>query len=274
LDASTGFRKKASMALQVFASSVNFGRKGTIIWDSPEMIGMQVFILPLFQISFFAILAQYIGYQGSAVQYIVVGNALQAMSYSSVFAVANITSSDKWQGTIASLIVTPANRMALFVGRAVFQSGLSVVIVLGGLFYATELFGVSFASADLPGVLLVILITSVTMMSFGLLISSIGLFMRTAMIVANIFLFLTMLVSGVNFPVSSLPGWLQPVGYAIPMTYGTSAIRQAISGDSLGKIAPLLGDEILVGAVVLVLGYLLMVGFERLARKTGRFEEY
>ena len=262
------------MALQVFLSSVKFGRKGTVIWDSPEMIGMQVFILPLFQISFFAILATYIGYQSSAVQYIVVGNALQTMSYSAVFAVANITSQDKWQGTLATLIVTPANRMALFVGRAVFQAGLSVVIVAGGLFYAAELFGVSFASADIAGVLLVILITSVTMMSFGLLISSIGLFMRTAMIVANIFLFLTMLVSGVNFPVSSLPAWLQPVGYAIPMTYGTSAIRLAIAGGSLGKIAPLLGDEILAGAVVLVLGYMLMVGFERLARKTGRFEEY
>ena len=83
------------MAVRVFASSINFGRKGTVIWDSPEMIGMQVFLLPLFQISFFAILAQYIGYQGSQVQYIVVGNALQAMSYSAVFAVANITSSDK-----------------------------------------------------------------------------------------------------------------------------------------------------------------------------------
>ena len=274
MDPSTGLRRKASMALQVFASSINFGRKGTIIWDSPEMIGMQVFLLPLFQISFFAILAQYIGYQGAAVQSIVIGNALQTMSYSSVFAVANITSADKWQGTLATLIVTPANRMALFVGRAAFQSGLSVVIVLGGLFYASELFGVSFTSADIPGVLLVILITSVTMMSFGLLISSIGLFMRTAMIVANIFLFLTMLVSGVNFPVSNLPGWLQPVGYAIPMTYGTSAIRLAIAGDPLGRIAPLLGDEVLVGAAVLVLGYLLMVGFERLARTTGRFEEY
>ncbi len=94
------------------------------------------------------------------------------------------------------------------------------------------------------------------------------------MIVANIFLFITMLVSGVNFPVSSLPAWAQPVGYAIPMTYGTSAIRLAIAGASLGGISPLVEDEIFVGAVAIVLGYFLMVGFERLARKTGRFEEY
>jgi len=112
------------------------------------------------------------------------------------------------------------------------------------------------------------------MMSFGLLISSIGLFMRTAMIVANVFLFLTMLLSGVNFPVSSLPGWVQPISYAIPMTYGTTAIRMAISGATLSAISALLAEEVLAGAAVLLSGYALMVGFERLARKTGRFEEY
>ncbi|MDA4122333.1 MAG: ABC transporter permease [Thaumarchaeota archaeon] len=274
MDTSTSLRRRVSMAVQVFTSSIGFGRKGTVIWDSPEMIAMQVFLLPLFQISFFAVLAQYLDYSGSAVQYIVVGNALQAMSYSAVFAVANITSTDKWQGTLETLMVTPANRMALFVGRAVFQSGLSALIALGGLFYASELFGVSFAHADVVGVLLVVLVTSVTMMCFGLLISSVGLFLRTAMILANIFLFLTMLVSGVNFPLSTLPGWAQPVGYAIPMTYGTSAIRLAISGASLGGIGSLVADEVLVGAVAIMLGYLTMVGFERLARKTGRFEEY
>lgn len=274
METPTSLRERAILALQVFISSVKFGRKGTIVWDSPEMVGMQILILPLVQISFFAILAQYIGYPSSEVQYIVVGNALQVMSYASVFSVANITSQDKWQGTLQTLMVTPANRMALLVGRATFQAGLSAVIVLAGLLYAAIFFGVSFAYADVAGVLLVIAITSVTMMSFGLLISSIGLFMRTAMVVANVFLFLTMLVSGVNFPVSSLPLWLQPIGYAIPMTYGTTAIRLAIGGAPLGSIAPQLGYEILSGAGVLMVGYILMVGFERLARKTGRFEEY
>lgn len=270
----TGARERAARVFQVFTSSVKFGRKGTIIWDSPDMIAMQVFILPLVQISFFAILAQYIGYASSGVQYIVVGNALQAMSYASVFSVANITSQDKWQGTLQTLIVTPANRMALFVGRASFQALLSAAVSLVGLLYAAVFFGVNFGNADVPGVLLVVLVTSVTMMSFGLLISSIGLFMRTAMIVANVFLFLTMLVSGVDFPVSSLPGWLQPVSFAIPMTYGTTAVRMAIGGSTLPALAPQLGYEVVVGALVLVVGYVLLIGFERLSRKTGRFEEY
>ncbi|MGI0078479.1 MAG: ABC transporter permease, partial [Nitrososphaerales archaeon] len=254
--------------------SLTFGRKGTIIWDSYEMWVMEILILPLMQMAFFAFLAGYLNYGTSYVQYVVVGNALQVMSFSAVFAVANITSQDKWQGTLPSLIVTPANRMALLVGRAFFQVLMSTLIAVTGLIYAGLVFGVSFSSANFVGIAIAIVLTSLAMISFGLLISAIGLYMRTAMIVANIFLFLTLLVSGVNFPVSTLPLWLQPVSYAIPMTYGVEALRMAVSGGSLLSMLLVLVQELVNGLVVLFIGYLLLIGFERLARSTGRLEEY
>lgn len=266
--------KKISLGLKTFRGSLIFGRKGTILWDSYDMWIMEIFLLPLAQMAFFAFLASYLNYGQSYVQYVVVGNALQVMSFSAVFAVANITSQDKWQGTLPSLIVTPANRMALLVGRAFFQVLMSTLIAVTGLVYAGIIFGVSFSSANLVGIAIVIFLTSITMISFGLLISGIGLFMRTAMIVANIFLFLTLLVSGVNFPVSALPAWLQPVSYAIPMTYGVNALRMAISGASLLSMVPVLIQELVNGLVVLFIGYLLLIGFEKLARSTGRLEEY
>ncbi len=266
--------KKISLGLQTFKGSLTFGRKGTIIWDSYEMWVMQIFILPLMQMAFFAFLAGYLNYGASYVQYVVVGNALQVMSFSAVFSVANITSQDKWQGTLPSLIVTPANRMALLIGRAFFQVLMSTMIAVTGLVYSWLIFGVSFSSANLVGIAIVIILTSLAMISFGLLISGIGLFMRTAMIVANIFLFLTLLVSGVNFPISSLPIWLQPISYSIPMTYGVDALRMAISGASLMAMFPVLIQELVNGLAVLLVGYLLLIGFEKLARSTGRLEEY
>jgi ABC-2 type transport system permease protein len=270
LSASSRFQ----MAYRVFKGAFFFGRKGLIIWDSWEMWVMQIVITPIAQIGFFAFLSIYLGYTLQATQFIVVGNALQAMSFSAVFAVANITSQDKWQGTLPSTMVTPANRVALFVGRAWFQVILSALIAAAGLLYAGTIFGVSFANADFAGIAAVVLLTSVAMIGFGLLISSIGLYMRTALIVANIFLFVTLLLSGVNFPVSTLPGWLQPVSWTIPLTYGTEAVRMAIAGTSMYGLLPILGWEALDGLLVLVAGFALFSGFESLSRKTGRFEEY
>jgi len=171
-------------------------------------------------------------------------------------------------------MVTPANRLALFIGRAWFQVLLSALIASAGLVYAATIFGVSFAAADFGGIAVAVLLTSVAMIGFGLLISAVGLYLRTALIVANIFLFVTLLLSGVNFPVSELPAWLQPVSWAIPLTYGTQAVRMAISGSSLSALLPTLGWEALDGLLVMVAGYLLFTGFENLSRRTGRFEEY
>lgn len=274
LGARLGFGERFRRALRVFVGAFLFGRKGLIIWDSWEMWVMQIVITPIAQIGFFAFLSIYLQYPLSVTQFIVIGNALQSMSFSAVFAVANITSQDKWQGTLPSTIVTPANRAALYVGRAMFQVLLSSLIAAAGLLYAGTIFGVSFADANFLGIAIVILLTSAAMISFGLLISAIGLYMRTALIVANIFLFVTLLLSGVNFPVSVLPLWLQPASYAIPLTYGTTALRMAIAGSSLSSLLLPLAEEALDGVLVLVAGYLLFTGFENLARKTGRFEEY
>lgn len=266
--------KKVSLFFRVFVGSVLFGRKGTILWDSWEMWVMQIFITPPAEMAFFYLLAIAVYQNTAAAQYTVIGNAVQSMSFAAVFAVANITSQDKWQGTLQNLMVTPANRMALFIGRASFQIFMSAVITVAALIYAHFLFGVSFANTDYAALGIAIMLTSVMMISFGLLISSIGLFMRTAMIVANIFLFLTMLVSGVNFPVSTLPIWLQPISWAIPMTYGVEAARGAIQGASVFSLGIIFLQEFIDGIAVLFAGYFLLKGFESLARKSGRLEEY
>ncbi|MDG7014283.1 MAG: ABC transporter permease [Nitrososphaerota archaeon] len=265
---------RLQMAYRVFIGAFFFGRKGLIIWDSWEMWVMQIFITPIAQMGFFAFLSVYLKYPLSVTQFIVVGNALQSMSFSAVFAVANITSQDKWQGTLPSTMVTPANRVALFIGRAWFQVLLSSLIAGAGLLYAGTVFGVSFAQADFLGVAVVVFLTSIAMTTFGLLISAVGLYMRTALIVANIFLFVTMLLCGIDFAVSTLPIWLQPLSWAIPLTYGVEAVRMAIAGASITTLLPILGWEALDAALVMLAGFGLFSGFELLSRRTGRFEEY
>lgn len=257
---------------KTFKGSMLFGRKGTIVWSSYDMVIIEILVLPLMQMSFFAFLGKYLDYPTAMIQYIVVGNAIQSMSFSSVFAVANITSQDKWQGTLQNLMVSPSNRFALFTGRATFEIAMSAAISAAGMIYAVSLYHVSLASANMAALIFSILLTSLTMMGFGLLISSIGLYMRTSMIVANVFLFLGMLVSGVNFPVSVLPSWLQVVSYSIPLTYGVQAVRESLVSSPAVGITLL--HEAVVGLIIILAGYFIMLLFERIARKYGKFETY
>ena len=91
---------------------------------------------------------------------------------------------------------------------------------------------------------------------------------------ANVFLFISLLVCGVNFPIYYLPSWLRVLSYIIPMTYGVSAMRMAISGSSIPELSGIIFTEISVGIIVILVAYVLMKFFEYLARKTGRLEQY
>lgn len=260
--------------LRIFLSSAQFAFKALFSWLRPEMWLMQVLTLPLFEMAFFVYLARFVAPAAANVAFIAVGNAMQVASFSSIFAVCNLTSEEKWQGTLVPLIASPANRFPLFLGRATFQilNGMATIAV--GFLYATFIFGVDMSHTNFLSLALVVLITSLAMTGFGLMLGSVGLFMRTAMIIANIFLFIGQLLCGVNFPVTVLPIWLQPFSYAIPMTYGTMAARAAVQGSGILQLGPVLLQEIGAGFASILIGYLLFRGFEILAIRRGKLEEY
>ncbi|HVO77230.1 MAG TPA: ABC transporter permease [Methanomassiliicoccales archaeon] len=263
-----------SNPIRVFWSSAVLAKRALFAWLSPAMWIMQLFAMSLFQIAFFAYVAVYVNNPEVSVAYVVVGNALQSIAYASIFAVCNITGEEKQQGTLEPILVTPASRFSIFVGRAMFQilNGFATVVI--AFVYAAFIFNVDFSQADFVALALVCVVTSFAMTGFGLMISSLGLYLRTSMIVANIFLFVGLLLCGVNFPVAWLPTWIQPISYAIPMTYGTAAARMAVTGSNTFDIGGLLIIEALVGFAAIVVGYLMFHHFEKIARSKGTMERF
>ena len=194
------------------------------------------------------------------------------LSWNTVFSVINITSHDKWDGTLPLLLATPAHRLPIFVGRAmvhVFDGMLSVTI---SFLYAAFLFGVSFGSTSILTLIVVVFLTSFAMAGFGLLVGGLSFYFREPLVFANIFTFILLIFCGINFPVEELPQFLQPVSQVFPLTYGVDAGRRVIAGATLTEVAPLLSQMLLVGFVSIVLGYVFFRSFEHVARKTGRIE--
>ena len=111
-----------------------------------------------------------------------------------------------------------------------------------GLVYASTLFGVHIAPSAVPAVALSVVLTAVAMVGFGLLLGGVALYLRTSIILGNIFLFVGLLLSGVNFPLSQLPLPLQYAGDALPLTWGVAAIRASVSGDPLFDAAGPVGS--------------------------------
>jgi len=259
-------------SLRVFVSSAVFSFRAQFDWLNPSMWLTMKFVLSFSQMAFFVFVGVFSGGGPALVSFIAIGNALQALSWNTVFSVIQITGHDKWDGTLPLVLATPASRLPLFVGRAMIHMFDGLVSVAISLFFAAFVFGVNLTHADALALAVTVLLTAFTMAGFGLLIGGFSFHFRNPIVFANIFTFVLLIFCGVNFPVQALPQLAQPVSYAFPLTYGINAARQAINGASLLTISPTLALELATGIVSIAIGYLLFESFERTARKTGKME--
>lgn len=257
--------------IRIFVSSAVFSYRAQFSWLNPTMWLTMKFVLTLSQMAFFVFVGLFM--RGpSVIPFIAIGNALQTVSWNTVFSVINITSHDKWDGTLPLLLATPANRLPLFMGRAMIHVLDGMLSVAISFVFAAYIFGVDFGHANTLALIVTVFLTALTMAGFGLLIGGLSFYFREPLVFANIFLFILLIFCGINFQVQDLPQFIQPVSYAIPLTYGVSAARSAIAGASLLDIVSLLGPQLIVGSVSIALGYVFFRSFENVARKTGRIE--
>ncbi len=233
-----------------------------------------IFIIPLTQMVFFAFVAQLAQNPLSSVGFVVVGNAVATVTYSSVFSVCQTTDNEKQMGTMEHLLVSPANRLALYFGRGIVPILVSLATVSVALGYAVVLFHVPFALSSIPGLAVSIVLTAFAMVGFGLLLGGVALYLRTSIVLGNIFLFIGLLLSGTNFPLSELPPALQAIGDVLPLTWGIAAIRGAMGGEPLGSLLVLWGLVALCAAMSFGLAIGLWATFERRALATGSIARF
>lgn len=257
--------------LRIFFSSAVFSYRAQFSWLNPPMWLTMKFVLSLSQMAFFVFVGLFIS-GPSVVPFIAIGNALQTVSWNTVFSVVNITSHDKWDGTLPLVLATPASRLPLFIGRAMIHVLDGLLSVVVSFTFAALLFGVNFGEANVLALVTTVLLTAFSMAGFGLLIGGFSFYYRDPLIFANIFLFIQLIFCGVNFPVQDLPQAIQPISYVFPLTYGVAAARMAIAGENLFGISTLLAQQLAIGLISIMLGYLFFRAFENTARRTGRIE--
>ena len=235
---------------------------------------VQLQTVSITQMAFFVFITQYAGNPNISVQQVALGNALQAITFSTVFSICSIPGNEKHSGTLSYIMTTPTRIFSVIVGQSLFMIATGMVTVGLSLGFAAAFFGVNFANVDLLAVILVIAITAYAMSGFGLMLSSIGIYLRSSTLLASLFLYVGLIFCGVDFPVSQLPGYLQPVSQGFPLTYGVSALKSAVSGSTVVAILPNLAAMTVIGTIMIIAGYLMFGMFEEMARKTGAMETF
>ena len=231
----------------------------------PTMLGG-----PIFQILFFAYIGRFAGLRSD--EFFVIGNAVAICSLGGIFGMAMTIGGERSMQTLSSILVTPANRLALFLGRALPNLLNGVIVSTVGFFVGWLLLDFTLTPSEVPVIALIVVITSFSCTAFGTLIGAFGLRGRDIFFFANLMILVFLLFCGVNVPLDALPQWMQQVASVLPLTHGIQAARRVADGASLGDVSGLVTTELLVGLCYAALAYLLLRLFEIDGRRRATLE--
>lgn len=134
-------------------------------------------------------------------------------------------SREKERGTLEVLLVSPLKPWQIIVGKVLPYMVLGFFNVASVLVAAWLVFGVPFRGS-LGLLLFESLLYVLVSLALGVLIAALTSSQRTAMVGALMGLLLpTLLLSGMIFPLSSMPDWLSPLGNVVPGKWFLLAAR-------------------------------------------------
>jgi ABC-2 type transport system permease protein len=247
-----------------------FAYRALFAWSTPFNYFVSKFGFSFFSMVLFVFMGRFVGLTDPV--YIVIGNILLIPATNGVSGISMTVGNERQFGAMSYLLGSPAPRPPLFLGRALFHILDSFVTVAVALPVAILLFRLDTSETNFALVLLCVLVTSFTTSGMGFLMGSVSLVNRDGwMITSTLSLSLFILV-GANFPVESLPEFLQTVSYSLPMTRGIMAARAALGGADWAAIAPLLAGEVLVGMFYVALGYGMFRVLERRSMVAGTLD--
>jgi ABC-2 type transport system permease protein len=181
---------------------------------------------------------------------------------------------ERWEGTIEYTFMAPLS-------RPMHLAGMGVFAVLYGLLRAVFLFTVCvfFFDLSLPGAqflpaLVVLAVASVSFLGIGAMTSVLPLISpekgtQLGWIAQGTLL----VVSGVYYPVSVLPEWMQWLATISPATYALEGAREAIlDGQGMSAMWDEIWPLLIIGSVSIPLGLYIFSRGERYAKKHGKLK--
>jgi ABC-2 type transport system permease protein len=181
---------------------------------------------------------------------------------------------ERWEGTLEYTFMAPVRRYAQLLGAAMYAVvfGLvhtAFVLLVLALFFELDLSGANFATA--------IAFTALGTISFagiGIAASILPLmYVERGAQMVFVIQSVLLLVSGVYYDVSILPGWMQVVASLSPATYVLDGVRAGLI-DGVGVDA-LLHDVwplLVMGVVLIPAGMWAFGRAERYAKATGKLK--
>lgn len=181
---------------------------------------------------------------------------------------------ERWEGTIEYTFMSPVPRLTHLLGMCVATLVRALAFSIGILACVTLFVPVDLSHANVLSAVVLLGVGALAFIGLGIASAAFPLmWTEKGLQMAYILQAIVLLVSGVYYPVSVLPAWMQVLSVISPATYVIRGMRAALmDGADLATLWPEVWPALLVGIISIPLGLRLFVAVERYAKKTGRLK--
>ena len=181
---------------------------------------------------------------------------------------------ERWEGTIEYTLMAPVKRWVHLVGQTGYSLIYSLIttLIIGvamALFFELDLSG-----ANLAGAAAVVLGGSLSLIALGIIASILPLLypergaQMTHVVQASF-----LLISGVYYPISVLPEWMQTLAVFSPVTYVLDGTRAAVlEGAALPDLMQYIIPLLVLGLIALPIGIRAFKAAESYAKRSGKLK--
>jgi ABC-2 type transport system permease protein len=181
---------------------------------------------------------------------------------------------ERWEGTIEYTFMAPLSRAVHLVGMGLFAVAYGVVRASIVFAVIAAFFGLDMPNANFVSALVILAVASVSFIGIGMMTAVLPLISpEKGTQLGFIAQGLMLVISGVYYPVSVLPTWMEWLSRISPATYALRGIREAIlEGAGVGALWTEIWPLILIGFVSIPLGLWIFQRGERYAKKHGKLK--
>lgn len=225
-------------------------------------LGWSAAVRVVAQVSFLTLLARFAGGE-EQMRYAFVGVCAHVAVLATLVKAPDVFVEEKWQGTLHRIRLGRFGLGLVLPVRSLMYGIEGLLSIVVALVVAGPLLGLWDLSVSLLARFWVFTPMVFSTLCFGIAIAALGAGKRADVLAVNTAAYVLMLTGDVVAPASDVP-WLEALAWAMPLSRGNGAAREAVAGGEwLGGAV----GEVLVGLMWLVVAVVVLALQERRARR-------
>jgi ABC-2 type transport system permease protein len=207
--------------------------------------------------------------------FVLVGLMVSRFLEVSLNAYASQIRTEQTTGTLEEMLVSPARLWHVVIASSAWSYLFAALQAALYLAFGVVLFGVRLDIGSIPGAVLAVVLTVLSVSGIGVLSAAFVLYFKRGNPLTFFISTTSFLFGNVVIPTATLPDSLAWISSLMPIRYASDAVRGALlRGASLGEIAPDLGALLVFAAVLLPTGLAGARIAVRRAKREGTLVQY